>query len=120
MEWFKINYLKPGAEQMGKMIHLVWTLLLHISPDSPCLCGSCCTAHKKLTCQWTWHLGLACHPVTPLPLRSEEEAPLSPSAPLTVTIHIEKAIPYQWGQKKAAAMQVAEVWSLGYSLEIKC
>lgn len=120
MEWFKINYLKPGAEQMGKMIHLVCTLFLHISPDSQCLRGSCCTARKKLTRQCIWHLGLPCRPITPLPLRSEEEPPLSLSAPLTVTTHFDKAIPCQRGQKKAVAMHLNKVRSLEYSPEIKC
>lgn len=48
MKRFKINYLKPGAEQMGKMMHLECTLFLHISPDSQWLHGSSCRVHKKL------------------------------------------------------------------------
>jgi len=109
--------VKPGAEQMAKTIHLICTLFLHISPDSQCLHGSCCTVHKKLTCQWIWHLGLPCRAITPLPLRSEKELPASLSAPLTVTIDFEKAIQYHEGHKKAVAMQLTEVRNLEYSLE---
>lgn len=101
MERFKINYLKPGAEQMGKMIHLVCTLFLHISPDSECLCGRCCTVHKKLTCHWLWHVGLPCRSITPLPLHSKDELLLGHITLLTGTIRFVKAIQLKKGQKKA-------------------
>lgn len=95
MKWFKINYLKPGAEQMGKIMHLECTLFLHISPDSQCPPGSCCTGHKKLTSHWIWCLGLLCCPIPPLPLQSEEKLLLSLSVSLTVTTLFEKTIKEQ-------------------------
>lgn len=59
------------------------TLNVSMAAAAPCT--------KKLTRHRIWHLGVPCHPVTPLPLWSEEQFPLGLSTPLTGTLHFEKA-----------------------------